>query len=482
MSEAAPATPVTSTVRRRWYEFIDVVVFCLGLLALLVVCGRNAPVFPYMDDWRYCDFYQGQSYWQFIRGPHNEHNIWVFKALSLPIVELTGWNTRLLVLAGIGVYAIAISFFFLLIRRQTTSPFLRCGAALLLVLPGAYENLTWVWPITYHLCYLFGVAALWALDLAADAKRGTPGGFSDGGFSDSGLSPRGSRNVVLYGVAAGLGVLSLFSVGGGVAYAVGLTAALALAALREVARRGREFWTALGGAALLGASILYYLHISPHPAHHPPVLLPWQNPSLFMRLVVTGFGLGLTFPHHPEISFPAGVVALVVIALGVLAAWLGGGVGPRGVRRRPPLSGEIAIFGALMTALVAPAMIAATRSGFGLGMTVVSRYLEINVVAALPFYWALGRLYERRFVLLKVASVALALAVPVSAARAITPAIAHMERQSALLVNARKCLRENGPVPACFPYVYPFPQYVSGCLKIIHSRWGNWGNLGGDTR
>src|SRR5215471_4585381 len=142
----------------KWYDVVDVVVFCVGLAVLLGTAAQYAEEFPHFDEWHYCDYYQGQSYWQFVRTAHNEHNIWVFKALTLPLVGLTGWNTRILVLFGLGIYGAASALFFFLIRRQTTSLFLRCGAALFLVLPGAYENLNWAWQTTFHLCFLFGVA------------------------------------------------------------------------------------------------------------------------------------------------------------------------------------------------------------------------------------------------------------------------------------------------------------------------------------
>src|SRR6185295_20123976 len=105
------------------------------------------------------------------------------------------------------------------------------------------------------------------------------------------------------------------SVGGGVEYALGLAAALILAAFVGVARPGREFSTAFGSAALLGASVLYYLHISPRPLFHPPLLLPWQDPGLFARLWVSGLGLGVTFPPQSEVAFRAGILSLIVIAL-----------------------------------------------------------------------------------------------------------------------------------------------------------------------
>ena len=465
MTESAPAPTAATTARRRfrrqWYDVIDVVLFCAGLVALLVTSARYAEEFPYFDEWRYCDFFQGQSFWQFIRTPHNEHNIWVFKALTLPLVQLTGWNTRISVLVGLGVYGAATSLFFLLIRRQTTSPFLRCAAALLLVLPGAYENLTWAWQTTFHLCYLFSVGALWALELAVT---------SDPSAGGSPPAPGGWRRAGLFGVTAALGVLALFSVGGGVAYALGLVAALTLAVFGGVARRGRERWAALGSAALLGASVLYYLHISPHPSHHAALLLPWQEPGLFARDVVGGLGLALSYPNDPEVAFRAGVFGLVVIGVGIGIALSG----RRALR-------AIAVAAALTTALIAPAMIAVARGRFGVAGTVAPRYVETGIVVALPFFWALGRLYERRSRALKIIAVLLALAAPANAARVITPALAHMAKEQSRARAARRCWRQNGAAPKCITKnVYPFAQYVSGCLETLHSRWGNWGHLGGD--
>jgi hypothetical protein len=382
----------------------------------------------------------------------------VFKALTLPLVAVTGWNTRLCVLAGLGVYAAATSLFFLLIRRQTASPFLRCGAALLLVLPGTHENLVWAWQTTFHLCYLFGVSGLWALELAA-----TPASSA----TASPPVPQGSRRAVLFGAAAAFGALSLFSVGSGVAYALGLAAALTLAAFAGVARPGREFWVALGSAALLGASVLYYLHISPQPTRHPPLLLPWQDPGLFARLLVSGLGLGVTFPSNPKVAFAAGVLSLIVIALGAALA----------VRRA---GRAIAVVAAFVTALIAPAMVAVARGRFGEVATLASRYLEINIVAALPVFWALGRLHDRRSRVLKTTAVVLALAAPVNAARMIGPEIGSMATLQWQARQGRQCWREHGAAVECAQKVSVFPGYVANCLEMIHARWGNWGHLGGD--
>jgi len=460
MSDGAPLAAATSAPPprpwrrrlRRCYDAVDIALFAVGLFALLATASRYAQEFPFADEWRYCDFFQGQSFWQFVRTPHNEHNIWVSKALTLPLVLLTGWNTRILVLLGLGVYAAAASLFFLLIRRQTSSPFLRCGAALLLVLPGSYDNLVWAWQTTFHLCFFFGVCALWALERATAV--GAPPAAGE------------SRRAVLFAASAALAVLALFSVGGGVAYALGLAAALALGAFQGVARPGREFWTALGSAAALLASVAYYLHISPHPSHHPPLLLPWQDPALFARLVVTGVGLGLTFPNHSEVAFAAGVAALIVIAFGAAAA------GRRAGR-------ALTVVAAVVTALIAPAMVAVARGRFGADAIVTSRYLEINIVVALPFFWALGRLYELRSRVLKVAVVAVALAVPLHAAAVITPALAQMTFLHEDAQKAQQCWRQHGAAKECITGdVYPFAEYVTGCLETIHARWGNWGHIG----
>ena len=440
------------------YDVVDVVLFVAGLAALLVTAARYAAEFPWWDDWLYCDFYLGQTYWEFVRSPHNEHNVWVFKALTLPLVAVTGWNTRLCVLAGLGIYAVATSLFFLLIRRQTASPLLRCGAALLLVLPGAHENLVWAWQTSFHLCYLFGVGGLWALELAA-----TPA-------SSAGASPpvpEGSRRALLFGTAAVLGALSLFSVGGGVAYALGLAAALTLAAFGGVARPGREFWVALGSAALLCASVLYYLHISPRPKRHLPLLLPWRHPGLFAHLWVSGLGLGVTFPSDPKVAFAAGVLSLIVIALGTALA----------VRRA---GRAIAVVAAFVTALIAPALIAVVRGRWGEVATLASRYLEINIVTALPIFWALGRLHDRRSWVLKTAAVVLALAAPANAAREIGPEIGSMATLQWQVRQGRECWRQNGAAEECARKVSVFPGYVVNCLETIHARWGNWGHLGGD--
>jgi hypothetical protein len=440
------------------YDVVDVVLFFAGLVALLATSARYAAEFPFLDDWAYCDFYLGQSYWEFVRSPYNEHIMWVSKALTLPLVAVTGWNTRLCVLAGLGVYAAATSLFFLLIRRQTASLLLRGGAALLLVLPGTHENLVWAWQTTFHLCYLFGVCGLWALELAP-----TP----DSSAGASRPVPDGSRRAVLFGMAAVFGELSLFSVGAGVAYALGLAAALTLAAFVGVARPGREFWAAVGSAALLGASVLYYLHISPRSPFHPPLLLPWQDPGLFARLLVSGLGLGITFPHDPEVAFRAGILSLIVIALGTALA----------VRRA---GRAIAVVAAFVTALIAPAMIAVARGRFGWDAAVASRYLEINIVVALPIFWALGRLHARRSRVLKTAAVVLALAAPANAARMIGDEIARMATLQFHARQGRQCWRENGAATKCAGKVSTFPQYVTDCLEMIHARWGNWGHLGGD--
>ena len=461
MMENAPATDVGAPARwrrRPLYDVVDVMLFFTGLVVLLATSARYAAEFPFWDDWSYCDFYMGQSYWEFVRSPNNEHIMWVSKAITLPLVAVTGWNTRLCVLAGLAVYAAATSLFFLLIRRQTASPFLRCGAALLLVLPGAYENLVWAWQTAFHLCYLFGVCGLWALELAAPA---------DASAGVSPPVPDGSRRAVLFGMAAVFGELSLFSVGGGVAYALGLAAALILAAFVGVARPGREFWTAFASAALLVASVLYYLHISQRPARYPPLLLPWKHPGLFARFWVSGLGLGITFPHDPEIAFRAGILSLIVIALGTA-------LGARRAGR------AIAVVAAFVTALIAPAMIAVTRARFGVINTVLSRYVEINIVAALPIFWALGRLHERRSRVLKTAAVVLAIAAPANAARMIGPEIARMGALQWQAEQGRQCWRENGAATKCAQRVSTLPSYVVECLEKIHARWGNWGHLGGD--
>jgi len=431
---------------RRWYD-VDLVLFCLGLAGLLFLTSQNAHTFPLMDDWRYCDFYQGQSYWQFVRSPHNEHNLWVFKALTVPFIELTRWNTRPFVLVGLVVYAAALTSLLLLIRRVTPSPIVRCAAALFLVLPGPYENLTWAWQTQFHLCFLFGVIGLWSVQRA----HATP------------------RKVALLARATGCGILSLFSVGGGVAYALGIAVALSWFGLGKVAPlRPQERRVAFGGAAALLLSAIYYLHISPHPAHHPHLTLPWKEPSLFTQSLMRGMGLGLSYPNDAEAAQRAGWIGLAVIAVGIMIGW------------RTARSSLIVVAGALTVACIGPAMVAVARAGFGLGATVVPRYMEISLILTLPFFWALGRIYSRHWGGWKVLAAVIALAVPANAARSLPGTVNAMQEQHASLLRATQCWRANRYSTACLGQVYPYPEYVAGCLEMIHDRWNGWGHLGGD--
>ncbi len=427
---------------RHWCDFVDLVLFCVGLAGLVLVAGRYAHPFPYWDDWRFCDYFQGQSYWQFIRTPHNEHNLWLYKAMVLPLVELTKWDNRSLVRLGLLIYAAANLSLFLLIRRQTASPLLRCAAALFLVLPGMYQNLVWAWQTQFHLCLLFGVMALWSLQLAATA----------------------GRRVVLLGCAAVFGVLALFAVGGGVAFALGIAVGLVLIVLVGATRRPAERWTAVLGASLLVMSVAYYLRISPHPAYHEPVLLPWKRPLVVVRSLVTGFGLGLSSPLSDETDLRAGFVGMAVIAAGALAA----------CRKRIRRSSLVVVPAALVVALLAPAMVAVARPSF----VRESRYMEINMIAALPLFWALGRIHAQRWAGWKVLAVALALAVPINAARNLRNEVLAMRGQYESLKRTADCFGRSPGSRQCLTGLYPFPGYVSGCLEFLHHRWQGWGHLG----
>jgi hypothetical protein len=269
---------------------------------LIVIWVLGSPM-PLSDQWAgeagllYPRYLRGALSFADLFAPHNEHRIFVFRALALTHLELAGeWNTRLEMILNAMVDTAVITWFAALLMPLVASRrrmLVGCFVAFL-GLPIIYENELWGFQGQVYLALLFGIAGLVAFAAAQP--------FSARWFC---------------GLAAA--VLSYFSFATGVAtiLAAGVLVGLQIAANAR-RRCRREFAGLVVMASVAVAMILWAVSIA------KPMSTPWtfiQGLFGFAALVGAAFVPTVWFCYRTVARRP-GISDCAWVVVGT-AAWLG---------------------------------------------------------------------------------------------------------------------------------------------------------------
>ncbi|HEX3463922.1 MAG TPA: hypothetical protein VHS78_07745 [Candidatus Elarobacter sp.] len=331
--------------RARLVQRIPALIAALGIFPLLAIVLKRAVDVPFGDEWEWSELiYAAHEHtltfarlWQ----PHNEHRIFIPNLLAVGLDALGGWTPVREQLVSVLLLALTQLGLWMLFRR--TVPAAWRGAAflaatVLLLSLVQYENLDWGFQTAWFLCDVCAVAVVVLLTRPHAAARD------------------------LAVAAAAATVASLSSSQGLLAWAAGLVAI----GLVPRARPIRAAAWAVAGAAV---SLLVRFGA---PQGDPQAHVGLAHAGVLAEYVLAYLGAPLAMAFGTTASMLAGTAVLVWL-IALAAAALRGSLALR-LRLAP----WVALAG---YPVLAAALTAAGRAGFGVWQATSSRYTSIALLA-----------------------------------------------------------------------------------------------------
>jgi len=283
---------------------------------------------------------------------HNEHRIFLPRALMLGLHHLSAFDTRWPMFGSWICLAVAAVPLYREIRSdRQISWFAFAPITWLLFSLRQQENLLWGWQLQICMCAMLVITSL-ALLSRSEKSDATLAGA----------------------IAAGVGASFSFSTGL-LVWPAGLFQCL-LQSQSSGRWRGRlALWCAAGAAVYL-----FYFHGYRKPAGHPSMLLALRSPGTLIEYFLVSIGTPLT----TNVAYAMAIGVLLVIG-SALCFWVVRM--DRGGHLAPGIGPGLVIF-----SLGTSATLAVARSGFGVPQALASRYCTLTAFALIGLYLTVLRL------------------------------------------------------------------------------------------
>jgi hypothetical protein len=337
-------------MKRYENQLLFIAVLAAPVFILCAIFIYGVPV-PYYDQWELVPLIQKLNNHSLriadLWGQHNEHRIFLPRAIMLFLAKITGWNIYYEFLAS---YLVALTTFILLwsMLKKTFDgrppAWLSIAFSLVIFSPIQFENWLWGWQLQFFMAILGAVAAVWSLHRRPDNIKGLVIAIAAAVFSTFSLS---------CGLFLWIAILPMF-----------------------IFSRSRNWKHILLWCIAAAGTFTLYLHGYAKPVGHPSLYSFMHDPIQFIKYIFLYLGSPLGFGKL-DAALTMGILILMVAAI-ILAIMASPGSGSFEFLRPWIALG--------LQAVVSAAATGVGRVGFGARQALSSRYSTIASLLLLAVF------------------------------------------------------------------------------------------------